>query len=518
MTVADVIVRALPRAGVRMLFGVPGGGTSLDVIEAARTIDMRFVLTATENAAAIAAIAYARTTGAPGACLAGLGPGVASIVNGVACARLDRVPLIVITDAHPAAADGCTHQRLDHRALLGSIAKRSWAVSADNAKTIVDDAVRCAMSAPAGPVHLDCASDVAAADITREAAGRSFATTAAEDDVAPAAQASTLTVDDGALAAARRPLLIAGVGAVAHSAAIRRLVRAQRVPAMVTYMAKGVVPDRDAWFAGVFTNGALEQDILADADLVLAVGLDEVELLPRPWRPRQRVVHIGGDVAAGLDRVSRSLPRSEWDFDGLQRTVAMQRFRVEARGDALAPDRVVRRAARALPGARVTVDAGAHMFPATLLWPVDEPGGMLISNGLSTMGFAVPAAIGAALADRDRMTVALTGDGGLLMCVGELATLARERLRVVVIVFHDGSLSLIDVKQRQRRLDRRGVELGAIDWAVVARGFGIEAHAATTPDEFDRALAAAAQATGPLLIDAAVDPASYADLLSQVRG
>jgi acetolactate synthase-1/2/3 large subunit len=171
-----------------------------------------------------------------------------------------------------------------------------------------------------------------------------------------------------------------------------------------------------------------------------------------------------------------------------------------------------------LPHARVTVDAGAHMFPATLLWPIDEPGGMLISNGLSTMGFALPAAIGAALIDRDRPVVALTGDGGLLMCAGEFATLARERLNVIVIVFNDGALSLIDVKQRQRRFERTGVEVGRIAWDALARGCGLRTHVADTADELDRAIADAIGSASPTLIDARIDPSPYEEMIRVVRG
>ena len=108
-----------------------------------------------------------------------------------------------------------------------------------------------------------------------------------------------------------------------------------------------------------------------------------------------------------------------------------------------------------------------------MLWPVSEPNGMLISNGLSTMGFALPAAIGAALLDRARPVVALTGDGGLLMCLGELLTAARERLPVITIVFSDASLSLIEIKQQARRLNAAGVALGDIDWPAIAEGFGV---------------------------------------------
>src|SRR5207237_7400083 len=121
--VADLIVVRLREAGVLTLFGVPGGGSNLDVIDAASRAGVPFVLTATETAAALAAIAQTEITGRPGVCLTGLGPGVASVVNGVACAHLDRAPLLVLTDCRGARADAFEHQRLDHRALLAPLPK-----------------------------------------------------------------------------------------------------------------------------------------------------------------------------------------------------------------------------------------------------------------------------------------------------------------------------------------------------------------------------------------------------------
>ena len=316
----------------------------------------------------------------------------------------------------------------------------------------------------------------------------------------------------------RKPLIVAGLGARRHAAAVRAVSTFHNVPVMVTYKAKGVVSDRDTRFAGVFTNGALEQAIIAEADLIVAVGLDRVELLPRPWRPRQPVIEIDANIDARLRELAAGLMLAEWDREALQRTIVSQRERLRFRSDRLTPDAVARMAIHAWPRARVTVDAGAHMFPATLLWPIEEPGDMLISNGLSTMGFALPAAIGAALLDRDRRVVALVGDGGLLMCVGELATLAREQLPVIVIVFNDRSLSLIDVKQRQRGLMRAGVALGDAEWDAIARGFGLPAHTASTPQELETALAASTAEAGPILINAHVEPASYEEMIRVVRG
>jgi acetolactate synthase-1/2/3 large subunit len=537
MTVADLIVARLRAAGVRALFGVPGGGSNLDLIEAAQRIGVPFVLTATETAGAIAAIAQAEISSRPGACLTTLGPGVASVVNGVACARLDRAALVVLTDSHPAGGgDSFGHQRLDHYALLAPATKWSTAIAPDETAGIadlVDSAIACALAPPPGPVHLDVPADVGALSI---AAG-SFDARDAGDVKSAALRVGSWEAAESAIARARKPLLIVGLGArrPQDAAAIRSLSSRHALPAMVTYKAKGVVPDGDPHFAGVFTNAAIEQPIVDQADLLIGVGLDPVELLPRSWKYSQPIVYCGPwpvdarhvpfsaqlvtDVSAALDQLDAVLTESAWDLAAVGRSVAAQREALGARPTGLTADRVVRIAAdAAAPVARVTVDAGAHMLPATMLWPIGEPNQMLISNGLSTMGFALPAAIGAALLDPDRAIVALTGDGGLLMCLGELLTAVRENVRIVTIVFNDRSLSLIDLKQRQRQYVSAGVTLGDVAWRSIAEGVGMPGHVATTERELDRALSQALAARGPSLIDARIDPSTYSDLLRAIRG
>jgi len=314
-----------------------------------------------------------------------------------------------------------------------------------------------------------------------------------------------------------RPIVIAGLAARRDAAAIRAFCVRHRVPAMVTYKAKGVIPDRDPHFAGVFTNGAIEGEILDQADSIVAVGLDRVELLPRRWTRTTPFVECAGDIPAALE--GTNVGRSQWDLDDVRRRVEAQRARIRIPSGQLTADRVVDVVARlAADTARVTVDAGAHMLPATMLWPVANPNDMLISNGLSTMGFALPAAIGASLVDRHRPVVCLTGDGGLLICAGELLTAVREQLRVIVVVFSDAALTLIDVKQQQRRMRRAGVAIGDVAWASIAESVRMAAHVATTEEELDAATRAALAHRGPTLIDARIDPSTYPEMLRVVRG
>jgi len=531
--VADYLIDRLRDAGVRTVFGLPGGGGNLDLIQAAGRAGLPFVLTTTETGSAIAAIAQAEITGAPGVCITTLGPGAASVVNGVVCAKLDRVPLLAITDSY---ASGTTfeHQRLDHQKLLAPVVKWSGSLAPDVASQNIGFAFDRLAELPPGPVHLDCPANFEEAHAGDGGLGaRSWGHTDAFGD--PAFRAL--------VTAARKPILIVGLAArqPAYAAAVRALCEARRVPALVTYKAKGVVPDSHPWFAGVFTHGAIERPILDESDLIIGIGFDPVEILPRPWNYRQPVIsiarwemaedhvpfrgqHVGTDEGIDLE-LAEALTQSEWDQSVVRAHAETARRAVlnaEVLSDpasSLTPQSVVTMAAARFAGkARVTVDAGAHMLPAAVLWPVSEPNGLLISNGLSTMGFALPAAIGAALLDRSRPVVALTGDGGLLICMGELATLARERLKIIVIVLNDSSLSLIEIKQQARKLPPAGVALGDLNWSRIAEGFGLGAWTARTPAELEHALEAAAAADGPSLIDARIDGSNYPDIMKAIRG
>jgi len=525
-TVAELVVQRLRGVGVRTLFGVPGGGGNLDLIAAAQDVGLPFVLTSTETAGAIAAVAQAEITGAPGACLTTLGPGATSVVNGVACAFLERAPVVVFTDSR-AASTPFAHQRVDHGALFKPITKFSETLTVENASSVTAVALHTAVEGCPGPVHLDCPGDVASAP----AGATGFGTNARFDT-----RVTHVSALEDLFATARKPLVLAGVGARRCGARLADLCGRHRIPAMVTYKAKGIVPDDHAWFGGVFTNAAIEQPLIDDSDLLIGVGLDPVELIPRAWKRAQPVVYFGpwrvddvhvpfehqviADCDENLQLLDGLLQPTGWDGAAVVRHVQRQRDAIaRPADDGFTAQRVVETAARRLASivGHVTVDAGAHMFPATVLWPACRPNQMLISNGLSTMGFALPAAIGAALLDRDKTVVALTGDGGLLMCSGELLTAARERLPIITIVFRDDSLSLIEIKQQARKLPPAGVALGSIDWQAIARGFGVEAFAAANRCQLEQVIEAALQHGGPALIEARIDRTNYGATLRAVR-
>jgi acetolactate synthase-1/2/3 large subunit len=438
----------------------------------------------------------------------------------------------VFTDRHPAAAQGrFEHQQIDQSRLFAPITKWTGTLTSTDAYAVLDRAFAEVASAPPGPVHLDCAGDCFSAeppvgDTNMFPGGASDKGIAALSD-----RARTLVAN------ARRPLVVAGLGArrPEDAAAIRAFCERWTIPAMVTYKAKGVVPDHHPLFAGVFMLAAVDRPVLDDADLIIAVGLDPVELLPKPWTSSAPVIYGGGwpvadshvpfaeqtigGIAEFLDQLAGAGPRSTWKLSDVVAHAHRMRQSVEVPVAGFsAQDTVRMTAALFARDGIVTVDAGAHMFPATMLWPADEPNQLLISNGLSTMGFALPAAIGAALCDRGRTVVALTGDGGLLMCAGELLTAARENLRIVVVVFNDASLSLIDIKQQARGLPTGGVELGLVDWSKIAAGFGVTPFAATCEAELESALDRATECDGPVLIDVRVDGTGYGEMMRRIRG
>jgi acetolactate synthase-1/2/3 large subunit len=538
MTVAELLVSNLREAGTRAIFGMPGGGSNLDVIDAARRAGLPFVLAQTETGGALMAAAQAEITGAPGACLCTLGPGVSSIVNGVAHGFLDRVPLVVMTDAMGADPLQFAHQWLPHDALLARITKSSDVLTAGTAG-IVQAAIALASDPPRGPVHIECLAPEMSVEVDLPALAERVKRTHGAALAARQQAAEPMTVPDRMLRLvreARRPVVLAGLEARAPEcvAALRALVAAHTLPVFVTYKAKGVIPDDHPSYAGLFTLGEIERPFIERADLMITVGLDAVELLPRLSPYRQPIVHCGGSIpenqfppgervpgppARAFAAISADVADVEWRADEIARHRQAQRAAVMAPADGFSPGEAIAVVAEATgDSSHVTVDAGAHMFPAMALLPADVPGRILISNGLSTMGFALPTAIGAALLTPNRPTVAVTGDAGLLMCAGELRTAARERLRVIVVVMADDELSLIRIKQDRRDLPCEGVHLGEMDWPGMARAMGVRGSRATDASSLRQQLDEAMRAEGPSLIEARIDPAPYSAMLRAIRG
>jgi len=537
-TVAKALVAAFAATGTKRLFGLPGGGSSLDLIEEARDAGLRFVLARHECAAVMMAAATAELDGSLGVALMTKGPGTANGTNGVAHASLDRNAVAVITDGFsPAHQAYVSHQWFDQRALYAPIVK-GHSTLAPASKAEIDQLVSTALAPRQGPVHLELTGPAARANLLdNQAAASSMSTKELEglNDV-------QLETASKLLQKARKPVIVCGLESrdAASTAAVRDLIKKLGCPALVTYKAKGVVPDDSDAYVGIFTGGAAEKPAVSEADLLILVGLDPVELILQPWPYEIDAIELSltrhpkhyldsaaavyGSLSENLAALSKDAKSSKWSAARIRtlskKIINSLRYRKVEQG--LSPEAVVTIAARASAKLerwpRVTVDAGAHMFSATAFWPCAQPNDLLISNGLASMGFALPAGIAAALHDPDRPVIAFTGDGGLLMCAGELATAVEQKVRLIVIVFNDGALSLIDIKQQQRELPAEGVRWAHHDFAAVMKGFGGLGLRTRTAAGYRAALRKAFSHEGPSLIDVEVDPTGYPEQLRALRG
>jgi acetolactate synthase I/II/III large subunit len=543
ITVVDLLIERLKECGLQRLFGVPGGGSSMDLIDAARRAGLDFVLTRREDSGMVMAAVTAWLSNAPGLALATKGPGVTSAANGLASAFLDRAPVLFVSDGFDDdELRYVSHQYFDQSALLGPVTKDFSLLNGDDPAAQIDALVLAMTDAPKGPCYVELTGAAARREITVGNKGGARDCTSLETPDADELGVDQLDNARNLIAAAKRPVIIAGLEAATpeNAAAIRNAVNALNAPALVTYMGKGVVPDQDANFAGIFTGGQAEYACVSNADLIILTGLDPVELIRKPWAYTAPVIDISeahhekhymtpecglyGPVAGTLAQLSDCFAPSDWTASEIEthRDKFHQAMAYKDRPN-LTPVDIVKMAASAFGGQaedapRLAVDAGAHMFSAIAFWSAYQPLDVLISNGLATMAFALPAGLAAALHDPKRGAVAMTGDGGLMMCLGELVTAAQQKANLTVIVFNDGSLSLIDIKRQELQMADLGFSWDRPDFAAAARGFGCSAWRVSSRAELDDALKNAADANGPCLIDVHLDPDGYIEQMRALRG
>ncbi len=519
-TLADEIANVLRAHGTTRIFGIPGGGSSLDIIDAAAKADIPFTLTRTEAAATIMAAVTGELTGAPGAVLVGVGPGASSATNGLAYASLERSPMVLFVDG-PAST---MHQHFDQQALFKPITRGTAQLEPDNGAAVLDALLTTSTTAPEGPVMVE----LTAGDAITEASPYI--------PVKPAASVSLNNQDvakaKSMIATSERPFVIVGLEAREHGDAVRAFADGLGAAVMTTYKAGGVYPADGPGFVGTITGAAGEMPILAKADLIIGVGFDAIEFIPGKWpgnfppflllgegSPANPRVPYDVELIDPLDGTLAALQPdvtdTGWAAAGLRELKAIiDRIYTPESGAFTTATAVDVLSATLDHGTRVCVDAGAHMFSTIGRWPATRPFGILKSNGLSSMGYALPAAIASALADPATPVIAVTGDGGISMCVGELATAKELGLDITVVVMNDSALSLIDIKQQRQQRPSLGVRYPAQDFAAIAEAYGWQAVHADGPDELRHALAL----TGPKLIDVRIDPAGYGDDMTRLRG
>lgn len=488
---ADRIAARLAAAGCRFAFGVPGGEV-LTLIDALARAGIQFVTARHETAAGFMAEGTWHATGAPGILVATIGPGVSNAVNVIANAQQDRVPLIVLTGCiDEADRSWYTHQIFDHCAVLGPITKKSMRAVHGGCGAAIDELVTLALDGVPGPVHLDLPIGVAGA--IEEARGP-----ACVSDRRTASGADLLGPVLRALDAADRPIVLAGLEVTTQGAerALRAFADARRIPVVTTYKAKGAIDESSPLSLGAAglspRADALLLPLVRDADVVVLAGYDPIEMRRgwhRPFGPDARVIDVGalrppfamapvteqlsGDITTHLEALAARSDRPTWSEGRIEKTRAALRDAFAPEPSGFGPLAIVHALGRAVPrDAVVTVDTGAHRIVLAQAWTCSSPRTLLQSSGLCTMGYALPTAIGRKLAEPARAVVAVVGDGGLDMTLGELLTARDLALAIVVVVIDDASLALIEMKQRAERLPNVGVDSGRTRYAEIARAMG----------------------------------------------
>ena len=533
MNNAELIVRILKAAGIARGFGVPSGNV-LPLMDAMRAGGLDFVLTAHEGSAGFTADVTARMTGIPGLAIATLGPGATNLATGVGCAYLDRSPLLAITCTLNEAQLGRRIQMwIDHGTLFKPITKASFVLRRDNVAATVHEALRIAIAEPQGPVHLDLPEDVALAEANTS---RSPPQEQGSDGGATQPPSSEIDKALDILCRAKRPITVIGASAMRMRSPerLRQFVERHRIPFASTTMAKGLIDEAHPLSVGCIERAKRQVQrrfIHDNADLVIGLGYDTIEVEYEAWTGNVPVLHI--DIEnADVDSSVNLRHALVGDLDAMMATLAgaphvenawsetavaehREAFQRALRPESLpfCPHQAIDVVRRILPREGVLAfDVGAHTHQIASQWMAHAPRTFLITNGWSSMGFGLPAAIAAKLARPDLPVVCLVGDGCFQMTCGELAVAARERLAIPFVVLDDQWLSLIKVKQERRSLERYGTVLFPSDYpAPPAHYFGVPAVAVGTAAELESALAAALRGSTPTVIEARVDPSHYSE-------
>lgn len=498
-TGGELLVRVLERAGVNVAFGLPGVH-NLPLWRALAGSPIRLVTVRHEQAAAYAADGYARATGRLGIALTTTGPGAANTLGAVGEAWASRSPVLVVaTDIstslrRPGVYRGALHETTDQPGMFAPVTKGVF--RAGHARDVPDQAeaaIAAALAAPMRPVYLEVPTDVLAAEGPRDIGE-------APPPMPPAAAAAgrELAAALDLLERAGRPLLWAGGGALQSGAgpALGDLAERLGAPVFTTYSARGLLGGAHPCAIGLPPHVPEAGRLWDDADVVVAVGSDLDGMMTQNWAmpaPRRLIainvdradaakswepdVLIEADARAALEALTVHVaPRGEVEVcaDGLARL--REDVRTRLRNEHPREVAFVDEVGRSLPGDAVLVCdmcipgywlAGFHRVPA--------PRKLQYPMGWGTLGFAFPAALGAALAGTGP-TVSISGDGGFLYACGELATVAQERIPVTAVIVDDGGYGMLRWDQRGMGQEPFGVDLVSPDFAALAASFGIRAE------------------------------------------
>ena len=523
MTIAEYIANQLFNNGVRFVFGIPGG-PSIPYMEAFRSAGIEFILTSNEASAGIMADVSARLTGIPGICHATFGPGATNITTGVGGAFLDRSPVLVFTsEMDEKMINRTTQMNINHQKLFEPITKATYRMTAENAEVVMKSAFTLCGGNYPGPVHIGLPSDISEIEMCFPEG--------ISDEINIKSSKNEVQKVISLLENSKSPLIALGLTAarLKINDNILELIDHYRIPVVVTPMAKGIISEEHPCYAGVLFHSLSDylEDIYEKTDLVIGIGYDPVEINYETWMPDVPLIHFDlqeTDMPENRNILQYTGPVDEWFIllknlnagqlifeDGIVKSVRDEMISVfngftSHFGPAAAlnilqnelPDNVI-----------LTADIGSHLHLIGQFWKISSTGKLIMSNGWSGMGFGIPSALAAQLIDRESTVVCITGDGGFLMMAGEMITAKRYNLPVIIVVFSDGELNLIKVKQSWKNISPYGTFLYQGDLFGADTFLGIKVITADTHEKMTSAVIEALSVNEPVIINAVIDPEDY---------
>jgi acetolactate synthase-1/2/3 large subunit len=534
LTGATILLEALEKEGVDLIFGYPGG-VLLPLYDALLDSPVRHILARHEQGVVHAADGYARVSGKVGVCLATSGPGATNLVTGIANAYMDSIPLVVLTGQVVTGLLGTdSFQEADITGITTPITKHSYLVKdAREIPRIVKEAFYLAGTGRPGPVLIDLPKDILAMKVEPFSADMNLR----GYQVPGQADSAKIAEVVKALSECRRPVIYAGGGVITAGAGavLKQLAEKASLPVVTTLMGIGCLPAEHPNLLGmVGMHGAVAANYAVDdCDLLLAVGVrfdDRVTSgLGHKFATKAKIIHIDidpaeigkvirahipiiGDARLVLEETLAALAGAEipQTADWWEQLRAWKKdYPLRYDKDRLTPQMVIQCVGElAGEDTVIATDVGQHQMWVAQFYPIVKSRNFATSGGLGTMGYGLPAAMGAQVARPDDLVVLFTGDGSFQMCIQELATIAHNQLPIKIMLMNNGVLGM--VRQWQKMFyDQRfsGINLhGNPDFIKVAEAYGIRGIRVDSAEQVRSAIAEAIKHPGPVLLDFTISP------------
>lgn len=526
MKASDLLIECLEADKVEYIFGIPGEET-LDLMESLRYSNIKFLTTRHEQGAAFMANVYGRLTGNAGVCLATLGPGATNLITGIADANLDRAPVVAITgQTRLEETHKESHQYIDIATIFKSITKWNHTIELASAiPEIVRKAFKIAEAEKPGATHIEVPCDVAVEDVN----GRPLPHLMARK---PAPDRDSLVEAARLIEESEYPIILAGNGVIRGHAEeeLKEFAEQLKIPVATTFMGKGAISYNNEY--SLFSIGLQERDYVdcgfEHSDLVIAVGYDFVEYAPSYWNPNgdKKVIHIDfttsevdinypstveiiADIKISLHLLRQHVKKTK-DFNYVK---TLRKFIIKDINEKsnsieypIKPQKIIHDVREVMGKDDILIsDVGAHKIWIARMYPVYKPNTVIISNGYSSMGIAIPGALAAKLIYPEKNIMAVCGDGGFLMSSQELETAMRLKLPFVTLIFNDGQYGMIKWKQLKRFGREFGVSFNNPDFVKYAEAFGAKGYRVEKTQDLVPILEDALNQKVPSLIDVPVD-------------